>query len=187
MRHEFKHGLLVVALALGALTMIFAHQAAAQETAAEYFARDRGVWLAAFPKSPPAARAVKRRAYPGVYLTPAGGDVRALVTAAAHRNGIPIALAHGVARAESGYRCSARSHSNARGAMQVLPATARSVGISGNLFDCATGIEAGMRYLRLVIARGGTGCAGVSLYERGLYARPVCSRYGRNVLRLAQI
>lgn len=28
----------------------------------------------------------------------------------------------------------------------------RSVGVHGNLYDCATGIEAGMRYLRLAPA-----------------------------------
>lgn len=112
-------------------------------------------------------------------------NVPALVDQAAARYGIPRDLAHGVARVESGYRCALRGRHGERGVMQVKPETARSVGISGNLFDCATGIEAGMRYLRIALDRGGGGCAGVSLYQRGVFARPRCTAYGRTVMRVA--
>lgn len=123
----------------------------------------------------------------GTTLPAFGSDIHAMVSAAADEYGIPRHIAHGVVKIESGYRCNARNpQSNARGIMQVLPRTARSVGVTGNLFNCTTGLRAGMRYLKLAISRGGTGCAGVSLYERGVYARPRCTEYGRRVMRAAK-
>lgn len=112
-------------------------------------------------------------------------DLHAMVTTAAARHGVPASLAHAVIAAESGYRCDARSRAGAKGIAQVLPATARGVGVHGNLFDCATGLEAGMRYLAAIVKRHGTGCAAVSLYNRGAHARPVCTDYGRKVLAWA--
>lgn len=111
-------------------------------------------------------------------------DVSAQVTHAATRHGIPPRLAHAIVRVESGYRCQARN-GNARGIGQVFPRTAASVGVYGNLFDCATGLEASMRYLRAALMAGGSGCAGVSLYNLGIYARPRCTAYGRRVMALA--
>jgi soluble lytic murein transglycosylase-like protein len=109
--------------------------------------------------------------------------VHAIVTQVAQENGISPALAHAVTRVESSYNCSARGRAGELGAMQVKPATARSVGVYGNLRDCRTGITAGMRYLRQAIARGGMSCSGISLYNRGIFARPACTGYGRKVLR----
>lgn len=112
-------------------------------------------------------------------------DVRALVVESARAHGVPAHIALGVVRVESGFRCSARN-GHAHGIMQIMPRTAASVGIRGNLLDCRTGLEAGMRYLRAALAKGGAGCAGISLYNRGLYARPLCTGYGRKVLAFAR-
>lgn len=128
----------------------------------------------------PASRLTTRAA-------PASG-IHALVTAAALRNGVPPALLHGVIRKESNYRCNAfNRRGQVHGVGQLKTATARSVGISGSLYDCANGVEAAARYLKLAITRGGAGCAGVSLYERGVYARPTCSAYGRSVMQMARL
>ena len=113
--------------------------------------------------------------------------IHRMVTDAAQRHGVPVAVAHAIVRVESNYNCGARSHSNARGIMQVLPATARGEGVGGNLYNCATGLEAGMRYLRKIVVAHGTSCAALSLYERGIYARPVCTGYGRKAVRLASV
>lgn len=110
-----------------------------------------------------------------------------LVSKVAAKHGVPTHLVRGVIKVESGGNCRARNRSGAAGIMQVLPPTARSVGVHGNLLDCSTGLEAGVRYLKLALARGGHGCAGVSLYERGIGARPVCTAYGRKVMRMAGI
>lgn len=110
-------------------------------------------------------------------------ELHSLVDKTADRHGVPRKIAHSVVRVESAYRCKARNaKSGATGIMQVKPATARSVGVTGNLTDCKTGLEAGMRYLRLALNKGGVGCAGVSLYERGIFARPTCTGYGRKVM-----
>ena len=89
-------------------------------------------------------------------------DLRSQIDSAADAHGIPRHIAHGVVTVESGYRCGLRNRSSgASGVMQVLPATARSVGVTGSLFDCSNGMRAGMRYLRMAIDRAGSGCAGV--------------------------
>jgi len=121
----------------------------------------------------------------GTSMPALGADIHAMVSAAAAAHGIPRSLAHAVATVESNYNCGLRGGAGERGIMQVKPATARSVGVTGNLFDCATGLKAGMLYLRIALARGGRGCAGVSLYQRGVYGRPGCTAYGRKVMALA--
>lgn len=114
--------------------------------------------------------------------TPASASVRDIVKDAAKRHNVPQKLALAVADVESRFQCHARSSAGARGVMQVMPRTARGVGVHGNLFDCKVGAEAGMRYLSAIIKRHGVSCASISLYNRGSHARPVCTAYGRKVL-----
>lgn len=107
--------------------------------------------------------------------------VHGLVTEAAQRHRIPVAIAHAIVKVESGYRCNA-SAGGAHGIMQVKPATARGVGVNGNLFDCRIGLEAGMRYLREAFNRYGSGCGGISAYNTGIHKTGYCTSYGRKVL-----
>jgi soluble lytic murein transglycosylase-like protein len=97
--------------------------------------------------------------------------------------GVPVNLALAVARYESGGRCGMRGRAGERGAMQVLPQTARSVGVTGNLYDCATGIEAGLRYLRLAMMMHAQArwCAVASAYNHGTWHGSSCTRHGRLV------
>jgi soluble lytic murein transglycosylase-like protein len=67
-----------------------------------------------------------------------------------------------------------------------MPATARALGVR-NPMDCRQNIAASMRYLHQAISRGGAGCAGVSLYNRGIGARPVCTAYGKRVMHIASM
>ncbi|WP_315743147.1 lytic transglycosylase domain-containing protein [Bradyrhizobium sp. SZCCHNR1075] len=123
----------------------------------------------------------------GASLPAFASDVRDAVNSAADAQGISRAIAHAVVKVESNYNCHLRGSHGERGIMQVKPETARSVGVTGNLFDCATGLRAGMLYLSIAIRRGGNGCAGISLYQRGVYGRPICTAYGRRVLRAANL
>ncbi|GJD31463.1 Membrane-bound lytic murein transglycosylase F [Methylobacterium adhaesivum] len=107
--------------------------------------------------------------------------VHALVDHYAAKHGVPGRIAHGVVRVESGYRCNARNRSGAAGLGQLMPRTARALGVR-NPLDCRQNLDGAMRYLREALSRGGAGCAGISLYNRGTYARPVCTAYGRKVL-----
>ncbi|WP_316207299.1 transglycosylase SLT domain-containing protein [Bradyrhizobium sp. SZCCHNR3118] len=117
----------------------------------------------------------------------AASGLDSLIDAAADEHGIPRSLAHAVVKVESNYNCRLRGSHGERGVMQVKPATARSVGVTGDLFDCSTGLRAGMLYLSIAIRRGGGGCSGISLYQRGVYGRPTCTAYGRKVLRAANL
>jgi soluble lytic murein transglycosylase-like protein len=113
-----------------------------------------------------------------------GGSVQAIVTQEAARAGVPQRIAHAVIRVESGYNCRARNRSGAAGAGQLMPATARALGVR-NPMGCRQNIAASMRYLRQAISKGGAGCSGVSLYNTGTGAAPWCSNYGRKVMRVA--
>jgi len=111
--------------------------------------------------------------------------VRSIVAERARAHGVPVGFALAIAQVETGNRCHMRGRAGEQGVMQVKPATARGVGVRGNLYDCHVGAEAGVRYARQAISMYGVSCAAASAYNRGLYARPVCSSYGRRVLRLA--
>lgn len=114
----------------------------------------------------------------------AGDNIRDMVTAVANEHGIPPALAHSVVKAESTYRCSARSRDGAMGIMQVMPRTAKSIGVHGDLLDCQTGLKAGMKYLKLAIDRYGVTCAGISAYNMGIGGKARCTSYGRKIMRM---
>ncbi|HYD94177.1 MAG TPA: lytic transglycosylase domain-containing protein [Noviherbaspirillum sp.] len=76
-----------------------------------------------------------------------------LVVNASIAHGVPPSLIHAVIQKESGYNPNARSHRNARGLMQVTPATARFVGVGAgkSLYDPQTNINAGTAYLKYLM------------------------------------
>lgn len=114
-------------------------------------------------------------------------DLRAMVTEVAHQFGVPAALARGVAHVETGYRCGTVGRAGELGLMQVKPATARGIGVHGNLRDCRTGATAGVLYLRQALRRaGGNWTAAATLYNCGLYSRRRSSAYARKVLAAAR-
>ncbi len=71
---------------------------------------------------------------------------RELVTQAAQRVGLPPAIVHSIARAESGYREDAVSPKGAVGIMQLMPTTAAD--LHADPRDPAQNADAGARYLR---------------------------------------
>jgi soluble lytic murein transglycosylase-like protein len=107
-------------------------------------------------------------------------EVHAAVTAAARAEGVPLNIAHAVARTESDYADAVNKRSGAAGPMQVLPRTAAEVGESVATFGGR--LRAGMKYLRRVLALpGATLCEKLSAYNRGLHAPRRCTAYGRAV------
>lgn len=75
-------------------------------------------------------------------------DVDSIVRAAARRWSVDPALVHAVIRAESAYDALAVSRCGALGLMQLMPATAATLGVN-NPFDPIENVEAGTRYLRI--------------------------------------
>jgi soluble lytic murein transglycosylase-like protein len=90
------------------------------------------------PSAPPAI--VPMSPAPAV-LTP-----RELITEAALHAGLPPAIVHSVARAESGYRQDAVSPKGAIGLMQLMPRTAAA--LNADPLDAKQNAEAGAQYLR---------------------------------------
>ncbi len=69
-----------------------------------------------------------------------------VVTTAAQANQLDPALLHAVIKTESGYQVHAVSPRGAAGLMQLMPATARQLGVS-DAYDPVQNIMAGARYL----------------------------------------
>ena len=91
--------------------------------------------------APPAVPPAAPKAEPSQQLTP-----QELVTRAALHAGLPPAIVHSVARAESGYRQDAVSPKGAIGLMQLMPKTAAE--LDADPRDPEQNAEAGARYLR---------------------------------------
>lgn len=117
-----------------------------------------------------------------VLPTVASAGVDEMLDRAAQRNGVPRDLVHAVAMVESTKRCGVRNAGSV-GIMQVQRGAAKEVGVAWPFRSCEDEIEAGVRYLKKAIDKGGSGCSGVTLYNTGIYARPHCSEYGRKVMK----
>jgi soluble lytic murein transglycosylase-like protein len=109
--------------------------------------------------------------------------ITALVMAVAMHNHVPPSLLHGIIMVESRYECGLTSATGARGIGQVMPATARAVGVTGSLYDCRIGAEAAARYLRLALNQSrGDWEGAATLYNRGVGGRPSHSAYSHKVM-----
>lgn len=99
-------------------------------------------------------------------------ELRALIEEAAARNEVPVALVQRVVIRESTHRPGARNGPY-YGLMQILPATARSMGFRGeprDLLDAETNLRYATRYLRgaWLVSDGDMDTA-VMWYARGYY------------------
>lgn len=169
-----------IAVALWCL-LAASYRAHAEEQSSVWSFFTQGSHVAALPAKRHHHSTQPAQGRPGPATGAPSHGIYAMVTEAARRHGVPPAIAHAVVKTESRYDCHAHSPSGALGIMQVLPATARGVGVHGPLTDCATGLEAGMRYLRQVLASRGDQCTVLSRYEGGLGVHH-CSGYGRMVI-----
>jgi soluble lytic murein transglycosylase-like protein len=70
-----------------------------------------------------------------------------LVSAAATANELPAALLHAVIQAESHYNADATSPKGAGGLMQLMPDTAREMGVK-DVYDPKANIQGGAKYLK---------------------------------------
>lgn len=101
---------------------------------------------------------------------PAGSSVRAavdeLVERYAEKSSLEPKLVRAVIQAESAFKERARSSKGAMGLMQLMPATARSYGVS-DAYDAEQNVRAGTQYLRSMIDTFGSVELGLAAYNAG--------------------
>jgi len=92
-------------------------------------------------------RTVSGGAFQPAASTPPPAHIRELVEKSAKAHNVDPLLVQSVIQVESNYNHFAVSPKGAEGLMQLMPGTARMLGVS-NSFDPAENIEAGVKYLR---------------------------------------
>lgn len=99
-------------------------------------------------------------------------ELRVMINKTADAYGVPRSLVHKVIQRESDYRPKARNGPY-YGMMQILPATARQMGFSGensDLLDAQTNLTYAVKYLRGAwMVSDGDEQAAVMWYARGYY------------------
>jgi soluble lytic murein transglycosylase-like protein len=95
----------------------------------------------------------------------------ALIAATAAAHGVPVELANAVVRVESNYNPNITGRAGEIGLMQIKYQTARGLGYTGTraaLYDPATNLEWGMRYLAGAHKlAGGSLCGTLAKYQGG--------------------
>ncbi len=104
-------------------------------------------------------------------LTPAALNQRARtwrprIAAAASKHGLETDLLLALVRVESCFDSRARSSAGAEGLTQLMPATARSLGVS-NSFDAESNLDGGARYLSHMLKRFGSETLALAAYNAG--------------------
>lgn len=97
----------------------------------------------------------------------ASADLDDIFQEASETYGVPLNLLKAVAKAESGFRPDAKSGCGAMGIMQLMPATAKSLGVT-DAYDPRQNIMGGAKYLgRLLKSYGGNATLACAAYNAG--------------------
>lgn len=93
-------------------------------------------------------------------------DFDGLIERVAAKHGVDPSLVKAVVKAESGFNPNAVSPTGAQGLMQLMPSTARALGV-GDAFDPEQNVEGGVKYLRQQIDRFGDVRLALAAYNAG--------------------
>ncbi|MFV9509682.1 lytic transglycosylase domain-containing protein [Tepidibacillus sp. LV47] len=87
---------------------------------------------------------------PPILQQSSSGDFQDIIQEMAEKYDVPVNLVQAVIRVESNFNPNAVSKAGAMGLMQLMPNTAKSLGIN-NPFDPRENIEGGVKYLRQLL------------------------------------
>lgn len=103
-----------------------------------------------------------------IVIPPTAQNINRLIAQSAQKYGVPVSLIKAVIRAESAFNTKAVSHAGALGLMQVMPNTARSLGVDPkHLFNPAVAIDTGTRYLAMQLRDFGDVSLALAAYNAG--------------------
>jgi soluble lytic murein transglycosylase-like protein len=146
----------------------------AAETGAARFGSNPGVFsdildaigerLALNPDSAPAADMFG--SYSGLAVSDSSGEIEAAVEYAAKSTGLDADLIRAVIQVESSFRTDAVSGCGAQGLMQLMPGTAREMGVE-DPFDALDNVMGGAGYLKKLLNRFGDVRLALAAYNTG--------------------
>jgi soluble lytic murein transglycosylase-like protein len=93
-------------------------------------------------------------------------ELNDLVEEAAHNYNLDPALVHSIIKVESNYNQYAVSNKGAQGLMQLVPSTAKQLGVK-NSFDARQNIDAGVRYYKYLKSIYGDDRLALAAYNAG--------------------
>lgn len=99
-------------------------------------------------------------------LEQAPANLQRLFRDAENKYGVPATLLAAVAKQESGFKTTAVSHAGAQGLMQLMPGTARGLGVR-NSFDPAQAVDGAARLLRSHLRAFGSTELALAAYNAG--------------------
>ena len=129
-------------------------------------ARNVGGAVAGEADSTTPAPAVPIAAPPGGPIIAAAVPYGPLIATTARRYGLSVPLFTALVWQESGFRPKARSKAGARGLTQLMPGTARELGVR-KVYDPAQNLDGGARYLVAQLNRFGTAELALAAYNAG--------------------